>query len=63
MFFQGYMLGLLILVIGLTLVIAVLSIWWRDVIREALFQGMQDSKHQDSQFKNKKKNKKKNIIQ
>jgi cytochrome c oxidase subunit 3 len=39
MFFQGYQLGLLVLVLGLALVIAVLSIWWRDVIREALFQG------------------------
>lgn len=39
MFFHCFKLGLLLLALGLTLVISVLTIWWRDVIREAMFQG------------------------
>lgn len=39
MYFHNYELGLLVLALGLVLIGSVLSIWWRDVIREGLFQG------------------------
>ena len=39
MSFHNYELGLLVLALGLVLIGSVLSIWWRDVIREGLFQG------------------------
>lgn len=39
MYFHNYELGLLVLALGLILIATVLSIWWRDVIREGLFQG------------------------
>src|SRR6201997_2890977 len=37
LFMHGY--GWTVLIIGIVLVLAVMAVWWRDVIREATFQG------------------------
>jgi cytochrome c oxidase subunit 3 len=40
MFFHGYNFGLEIMLSGLVGIIAVMSLWFRDVVREGSFQGM-----------------------
>ena len=40
MFFHGYIYGELLLVLSLILVLAIMVVWWRDVIRESTFQGI-----------------------
>jgi len=39
MYMHFYRNGLLILLLGLFHIILIMSLWWRDVIREATFEG------------------------
>jgi len=40
MYLHAYFLGLFILTLGLSQVIIIMVLWWRDIIREATYEGM-----------------------
>jgi cytochrome c oxidase subunit 3 len=46
MYMHGYKYGLITLFLGILHVIIIMSLWWRDVIREATFEGMHTKKVQ-----------------